>query len=185
VTDFRQAHPDGIILAIDQMSAYLQNVLTRVWSLVGQTPYVRLTAQRDVLHLYGALDVISGQQVALPAIQLNGQQTIHFLEHLLACFPGRAILLLWDRAPWHKGVARRFVQEHPLLDMVYFPPGCPQLNPQEHVWKQTRQAVGYLHDYPHISQLRQAFLAYLDNTLFHFNWIAKYLPPSLYVSVLP
>jgi transposase len=37
---------------------------------------------------------------------------------------------------------------------LYFPSGCPHLNPQEHVWKQTRQAVGYLRDYQHISQLR-------------------------------
>jgi transposase len=184
VTDFRQAHPDGLILALDQMSAYLQASLTRVWSLVGQTPYVRLSPQRDSVHLYGALDVISGQQVALPASKLNGEQTVHFLEHVLACFPNRAILLLWDRAPWHKGVARQFVQDHPRLDMLYFPPGCPHLNPQEHVWKQTRQAVGHLRDYYHISALRQAFLSYLDNTLFHFNWIAKYLPPTLYVSVL-
>ena len=184
MTDFRQDHPDGVILALDQMSAYLQASLTRVWSLIGQTPYVRLSPQRDCVHFYGALDVISGQQLALPANHLNGEQTVHFLEHVLACFPNRAILLLWDRAPWHKGVARQFVQAHPRLDMLYFPPGCPQLNPQEHVWKQTRQAVGHLHDYCHISQLRQVFLSYLDNSLFHFNWVAKYLPPTLYASVL-
>lgn len=184
MTDFRQEHPDGVILAVDQMSAYLQATLTRVWSPIGQTPYVRLSPQRDDVHLYGALDVIRGQQVALPATQLNGQQTVHFLEHLLTCFPNQAILLLWDRAPWHKGVARQVVQDHPRLDMLYFPPGCPHLNPQEHVWKQTRQAVGHLRDYCHISALRQAFLTYLDNTLFHFNWIAKYLPPTLSVPVL-
>jgi transposase len=185
VTDFRQAHPDGVILAVDQMSAYLQASLTRVWSCVGHTPSVRVSPQRECVHFYGALDVLHGQQVALPAPHLNGEYTVHFLEHILACFPNQPLLLLWDRAPWHKGVARQFVQDHPRLDMLFFPPGSPHLNPQEHVWKHVRQAVGHLRDYAHISQLRHAFLAVLDTTLFHFNWIAKYLPPTLYASAFP
>ncbi len=63
---------------------------------------------------------------------------------VVRCFPGCAILLLGDRAPWHKGQARQFVEAHPQLDMLYFPSGCPDLNPQEHVWNQTREVVGHL-----------------------------------------
>ena len=179
MTDFRQDHLDGIILAMDQMSVYLQATLTRVWAPRGETPVIRITPQRDMLHFYGALDVIGGREVALSLPKLDGENTLHFLTHVLSCFPGRAILLLLDRAPWHKGQVRRFVEAHPLLDLIYFPPGCPDLNPQEHVWKQTREAVGHLHDYPHLSRLRWAFQAHLENTLFHFDWINKYLPPIL------
>jgi transposase len=67
--------------------------------------------------------------------------------------------------------------------MVYFPPGCPDLNPQEQVWKQTREAVGHLCDYRHISDLRRAFQTYLENTLFHVDWLAQYLPAAFYESV--
>lgn len=183
MTEFVQDHPQGVILALDQMSAYLQASLTRVWSPIGQTPYAWVTPQRDCIHFYGALDVIRGQEVALSLPKLDSEATICFLEHVLACFPGRTILLLWDRAPWHQGQARQFVEAHPQFDMVYFPPGCPDLNPQEHVWKQTRQAVGHLWDYRHIGDLRQAFQAHLDNTLFRFDWIVKYLPAIFYESV--
>jgi transposase len=181
VTDFRQDHPDGVILALDQMSAYLQATLTRVWSPVGQTPMVWVTPQRDHVHFYGALDVSSGQEVALALPRLDSEHTLHFLRHLLSCFPDRAILLLWDRAPWHKGrVVRQFVETQPHLEMGYFPPGCPDLNPQEHVWKQARDAVGHCHAYRHIGHLRQAFQAYLERTFFRFNWIDKYLPKACY-----
>ena len=179
MTDFRQDHPAGIILAIDQMSAYLQATLPRVWALRGDTPVVRITPQRDMLHVYGALDVMGGREVALSLPTLDGENTIHFLNQVLICFPGRAILLLLDRAPWHKGKALRFIEEHPLLDLIFFPPGCPDLNPQEHVWKQTREAVGHLRDYPHLGSLRRAFQSYLENTPFHFDWIDKYLPHIL------
>ena len=183
MTDFRQAHPNGVILALDQMSAYLQATMTRVWAPSGQTPTVWVTPQRDCLHFYGALDVISGQEVALTLPKLDSDHTICFLEQIVSCFPGRPILLLWDRAPWHKGKARQFVEQHPQLDMLYFPPGCPDLNPQEHVWNQTREAVGHLWDYPHIGDLRRAFQSYLDKTFFRFDWIAQYLPAILYTSV--
>ena len=183
MTDFRQAHPDGVILALDQMSAYLQATLTRVWSQVGQTPYVWVTPQRDCLHFYGALDLLSGHEVALPLPKLDGDHTIHFLEHVAACFPHRSILLLWDRAPWHQGKARALVETHPQFEMLYFPPGCPDLNPQEHVWKRTRTAVGHLWNYRHLSDLRRAFQHHLESTRFHFDWMYKYLPDLFYTSV--
>jgi putative transposase len=180
VTNFRQDHPDGVILAVDQMSAYRQASLTRVWSPRGQTPVVGVTPQRDMLHFYGALDAIGGQGVALSLPKLDGDHTIHFLEHVMRCLPGRSILLLLDRAPWHKGKARRFIKAHPQLDLIYFPPGCPDLNPQEHVWKHTRDAVGHLRDSPHLGNLRRAFQLHLENTLFQFDWIDKYLPKAFY-----
>lgn len=183
MTDFRQDHPDGVILALDQMSAYLQATTTRVWSPIGQTPLVWVTPQRDCLHFYGALDVVSGQEVALSLPRLDSDQTIHFLEHIAACFPHRSILLLWDRAPWHKGKARTFVEAHAQFDMLYFPPGCPHLNPQEHVWKQTREAVGHLRDYLHLGDLWPAFHNHLETTLFLFDWIDHYLPNPFYESV--
>ena len=183
MTDFRQNYPQGVILALAEMSADLQAVLTRVWSPVGQTPCVWVTPQRDHVHFYGALEVISGQEIALSLASLDGEHTIHFLEHIVSCFPGRPILLLWDRAPWHKGQARLFVEAHPQLEMLYFPPGCPHLNPQEHVWKLTRDAVGHLWDYRHIGDLRRAFQAHFDNAFFHFDWLDTYLPSILYQSV--
>ncbi len=50
MTDFVQAHPQGIILAMDQMSLYFQATLTRVWSPIGQTPVVHITPNRDHIH---------------------------------------------------------------------------------------------------------------------------------------
>ena len=179
MTDFRQAHPDGVILALDQMSLYFQATLTRVWFPKGQTPRIRVAAQRDYINFYGALDVLTGREIALSLPNQNAGMTVHFLEHVLTCWPGRAILLLWDRASWHKGAAREFVEQHPALDMMYFPVACPDLNPQEHVWKQTRDAISHNHSYASFGDLRQAFHRHLESTDFHIDWIQKYLPPIL------
>ena len=120
MTDFKLDHPDGVVLAIDQMSVYLQWSLCRVWPPIGQTPVVRSSPQRDSLKFYGALDVESGTEIALSLPQMNGENTIYVLQHVLTCIPDVSILLFWDRATWHKGIAREFVEAHERLDMLYF-----------------------------------------------------------------
>ena len=183
MTDFKLDHPDGVVLALDQMSVYLRCSLCRVWSPVGQTPIIRSTPQRDCLKFYGALNVESGAAFALTVPKMNGENTLHFLQHLLTCIPDVPILVLWDRATWHKGKVSQFVEAHERLEMLYFPPACPDLNPQEHVWKQARDAVGHLRDYAHISDLRHAFQTFLEQTQFCFRWLEKYFPIPSYTSV--
>jgi transposase len=168
-----------VILAVDQMSLYFQATLTRVWHPVGQTPQVQVASQRTYVDFYGALDVMSGRQIALSLPRQNAQMTIHFLQHILTCLPDRPILLLWDRASWHKGAVREFVEQHPLLEMVYFPVACPDLNPQEHVWKLTRDAVSHNHSCREFGELRHAVQTHLDQTCFKFEWIEKDLPSLL------
>ncbi len=182
-TDFKFDHPDGVIVTMDQMSVYLQSDSTYVWSPIGQTPTIAISPQRDSLKIYGALDVERGYEMALVLPEMNAEATVHFLEHLLVCLPNRHILILWDRASWHKGAARRFVEAHDRLDMMYYPTACPDLNPQEHVWKLTRQAVGHARDYLNLSDLRQAFQNHLEQTLFKFDWLDKFFPPQLPESV--
>ncbi len=81
--------------------------------------------------------------------------TVCFLEHRQACYPNRALLVLWDRARWHKG--------QPVID---FPSACPQLNPQEHVWERTRDLVSHNHTCPNFPTVVHAFRFHLENTLF-------------------
>jgi transposase len=177
VTDFKQDHPDGLIISMDQMSLYLQATLSRVWSPVGQRPIVSITPQRDLLHWFGALCLDTGQEIALSLPDLSSQTTLHFLEHVLTVWPTQSILLFLDRAPWHRGAAiQAFLAKHPRLQLIYFPSACPQLNPQEHVWKAARNAVSHNHHFPNLSALRSAFAHFLETTIFHFRWLEKFVP---------
>jgi transposase len=76
--------------------------------------------------------------------QMNAGVSIQHLEQFLARYPDRPLVLFWDRATWHKGKrVQQFLEAHPRLEIVYFPVGTPELNPQEHVWKATRHAVSH------------------------------------------
>src|ERR687889_1586089 len=73
---------------------------------------------------------------------MNGATTVLFLLMLLAAYPTQPILLLWDRAPWHRSkLVKSFLLDNPQLEILWLPPAAPELNPQEHVWKATREAV--------------------------------------------
>ena len=101
----------------------------RVWAKKGQTPIVRVSASRDNTHFYGALNLASGQEIVLRSPLMNSEVSALFLQKLLATYPNLPLLLLWDRAPWHKGEAVKAVLEaNPRLEVLWFPPGCPELN---------------------------------------------------------
>ncbi len=180
MTDFVQQYPHGLILAMDQMSLYFQATLTRVWSPIGQTPIVRVSPQRDHLHFYGAFDVRGGREIAMTTLEETSLITANFLMILLSLFPSQPILLLLDRAPWHFGAdIDQLVADSDRLHLLYFPPACPELNPQEHVWEQARQAIGHNHMYARFGTLVDAFDTYLNDTPFDICFMEKYAPPIL------
>lgn len=162
------------------MSLYFQATTTRVWARRGQTPMVRVATQRDHVHFYGALNVGSGQESALTLPKQSGEMTCHFLDHLQAVYPGQALFILWDRAKWHKSlVVRDYLSRHPHLHPLHFPPGCPQMNPQEHVWALTRDAISHNHTRMDFPALVQAFHRHLETTVFKFQSIGQYVPVIL------
>lgn len=178
MTDFLQDYPDGVILALDQMSLYFQATLTRVWSPVGQTPIVAVHPQRDHVHFYGALNLRDGREIALSASDTTSEMTANFLMLLLMLYP-QPILLLLDRAPWHFGEVNDLIEQTDRLQVIYFPPACPDLNPQEHVWERARDAISHNHTYRQFQPLIDAFETYLNETVFTTNFMDPYTPFAL------
>jgi len=181
VTDFLQAYPDGVILAMDQMSLYFQATLTRVWAPVGQTPIVAVHPQRDQGHFYGALNLRHGRETALSASEMTSEMTTNFVMILLMLYP-QPILLLLDRAPWHFGEVTTLIEQTDRLQVIYFPPACPDLNPQEHVWERARDAISHNHTYRQFQPLVDDFETYLNVTPFSTNFMDAYTPLGLGMS---
>jgi hypothetical protein len=179
VTDLLQHYgPRLAILSMDQMSLYFQATLTRVWAPLGQTPRIRITPQRDMLHFYGALEVQLGREIAVPALEQTSAVTADFLRLLLLHFPTHHILLLLDRAPWHRGPEiQQVLTGTDRLELLYYPVACPDLNPQEHVWERARDAISHNHQYRSFQPLLDDFETYLNETLFACDFMDQYGPP--------
>lgn len=178
--DIAQAAPNTVILAGDEASLYLQATLKVVWHACGQTPILKVHPGRDSTHFYGALNLRSGQETAMSSTMMNGDVSALFLLRLLATYPNRPILLLWDKATWHRGKPiQHILQAHPRLEILYLPTAAPDLNPQEQVWKATRQAVSHNHRHAKLDCLADAFEQHLTSTCFPCSLLDKFAYPTL------
>jgi transposase len=63
---------------------------------------------------------------------------------------------------------------NPRLEILYFPPGAPDLNPQEHVWKATRRVITHNHACKQLAKLANDFEDYLSNTTFPCALLDQY-----------
>ena len=96
--------------------------------------------------------------------------------------PDVPIVLLWDRAPWHSGQAiRDFLQANPRLQLIRFPAAAPDLNPQEHVWKATRQAVIHNHTIKRLPDLADRFEKHLTENTFESSFLDHYGVKTVYM----
>lgn len=173
--DIAQTAPQTVILAEDEASLYLQATTTAVWSPRGQTPTVRCDPGRAKVSIFGTLNLQTGEELVTQAETMNSATTSEHLAALLRRYPDQPLLLLWDRAPWHRGPAvSSLLQDNPRLEIMYFPPATPELNPQEHVWKAARQAISHNHDQRRLTRLVDRFTSYLTSTTFRYSLLEKY-----------
>ena len=170
-----QNAPTTVILAEDEASLYLQTTRQAVWAPTGQTPVVRADPGRAKTNFYGTLDLLTGQELALRADKMNADSSAAHLRQLLHAYPNRSILLFWDRAPWHPGAAiRQVLAANPRLELMVFPVAAPHLNPQEHVWKETRRAVSHNHTQARLPELADQFEQHLSTTTFESTFLNRY-----------
>jgi transposase len=173
--DIAQTAPQTVILAEDEAALYLQATTSAVWAPRGQTPVVQCDPGRAKANFYGTLNLQTGRETVTQAETMNSLSTSQHLEAILQQYPEQPLLLLWDRAPWHKGSSVRDVLEaNPRLEVMSFPPATPELNPQEHVWKATRQAVSHNHDQRRLPCLAERFAAHLAGNTFQYSLLEKY-----------
>ena len=145
--------------------------LTGIWSPLGQIPLGRLSPSREPRHCYGALDGRAGSTSALTTTQETSLITANFW-----LFPTQPFLL--DRAPCPFGA-----DIHPLVadpapfHGLFFPPTCPELNPQPPVWEPARPAIAHTHAYAPFPTLIDAFASCRYQTPCDRCFTDKYAPP--------
>ncbi len=106
---------------------------------------------------------------------MNAEISAQYLERILETNPDVAIILFWDRAPWHRGQPiDQVLEENPRLEIIFFPTASPDLNPQEHVWKAVRKEVSHNHLEARLPELADRFLNQLHSTTFKSPFLDRY-----------
>lgn len=173
--DLAQTRPDTVFLAEDEAWMYLQATTMAVWSPIGQTPVTRVDPGRTKAGFYGTLNLRTGAELVTRTETFNSQTTSAHLQSVLDTYPDSPILLLWDRAKWHRGAAvKELLTANPRLEIIELPTAAPDLNPQEQVWKQTRRKISHNHLEPKLPALADRFEHHLRSTTFRSSFLDHY-----------
>jgi transposase len=134
------------LVFIDESGFLLIPSVRKTWSPIGQTPIIHNRYRHD------RISAISGIAVSprrfhctlyshLYEDNIQGEEVVVFLRHLLRQIPGHLIVLL-DNGKTHRGDAvEELLASTSRLHLEPFPPYAPELNPDEGVWNHLKSTL--------------------------------------------
>jgi transposase len=107
--------------------------------------------------------------------KMNAATTAEHLQQVLDAIPDVPILLLWDKAPWHRGEPiQKILEANPRLEIIRFPTASPDLNPQEHIWKAVRSTISHNHRQEKLDVLATQLEQHLNSQTFTSSFLDSY-----------
>jgi len=166
---------DTVILTGDEMVLTTATTIQKVWLPVGEYPKVVVrTGTRLRRHVYGFLNLRTGDELAWKTSYQTMYVTKDILKNIRSLYPKKKIALFWDNAGWHKGsVVKEFLKEDGNIEIVWFPRYAPDENPQEKVWKAGRSAVTHNEYISDIDTATDALVKFFNKTKFEYSFLGK------------
>jgi transposase len=129
-------HPDKKIEVWIQDEARVgqHGTLTRVWAETGTRPRVMQDFRFESAYIFGAICPAEQKSSALIFTSVGAEEMgLHLHEVSKTAGINTHIVMIMDRAPWHKSVV---VPDN--ISIMFLPPYSPELNPVEQVWDYLR-----------------------------------------------
>jgi transposase len=131
---------------IDESGFLLIPSVRKTWSPVGQTPIVHHRYRHDRISAISGIAVSPKRQHCTLYCQLyedniQGEEVVVFLRHLLRQISGHLIVLLDNGKPHRGDAVEELLARTSRLHLEHFPPYAPELNPDEGVWNHLKQTL--------------------------------------------
>src|SRR5262249_15259364 len=106
------------------------------WAPIGQTPVVRGTGKRYAVNMLSAVSIQGKLRFMVHEGTVNSAVFIDFCQRLLRDAEGPVYLIVDGHSSHTSKVTKKFVAStEGRLKLFYLPGYCPELNPDEWVWK--------------------------------------------------
>lgn len=173
---YKNKYQKHLLFCEDESTFLYDSISRRVWVLKGMEYRRKVTGSHQKVHAYGFLSE-DGKRMFTLRNNLNAEEFLKVLSKFLHKFK-RAILIL-DKAPWHKKSkkVKRYLKKHRReLKIIWFPTGCPEMNPIEECWRQAKEEVngGRIHE--SLEVMKKELKCFLRYTGFRQD-MGKYLRP--------
>lgn len=163
-------NPNVVILCEDEMKLSTQTSFQKIWLPEGEYPKVEVSGTRKSKSIYGFLNLKTGNEHAFVTEWQNMYITKEQLQKIRLIYPKQKLLIIWDGPGSHRGKeVTQFVERDGRIELIFFPPYTPELNPQEHVWKDGRKEVSNNKFIPDVEKIAVDFVNYLNNKTFPYS----------------
>ncbi len=115
--------------------------LRYAWAFRGEQAQVKITGQNDKRVLFGTINLRTGHRVVLRRPRQRQEDFQAFLWELRRRYPGRPIWLLLDKASFHQAIKSQRLAGQLDMTLLWLPKQCPELNPQDHLWKELKRLI--------------------------------------------
>jgi transposase len=178
-----------VLLSQDEARVQMVPTLQTTLGVKGHRPLVGTRDCKDVLYVFGVLNLISGalHTTTLESLQkenrTSGQSKTarmqrafaEHLRHVGRMYPQekcKRVVLTVDNAPWHRGgPINEALEENPHLEFYRLPSYSPGLNVIERFWKRLRRRATHNRLFDTIRDLK----ASVRNSLRYFQTVRSRL----------
>jgi transposase len=123
------------VVFVDESGFDLSPHTQRGWSLRAKTPIMKCPLRRGSISAISAVTLDGRIYCRGYEHSIKAGEVAFFVRHLLRLIEG-PITLIWDNIATHKaGIVKMELEKaKDRLEVYYFPPYAPELNPDEYFW---------------------------------------------------
>jgi transposase len=136
------------------------NGAKRSWAPWGVRPLVPTQVVRQYIYAYTAVCPDTGECTSLILPFANTQMMNIFLDHVSKEFIEYNIIMLVDKAGWHRSNNLKIPENIRLINQ---PSHSPELNPVEHIWDEIREKHFYNKAFKSMKEVENALCTGLNN----------------------
>ncbi|WP_370867410.1 transposase [Nitrosomonas sp.] len=133
------AHPKGDLLVREdweKLPGVLDQTITEFAMPRPVRPLVKAMLAYEYTYAYAAVCPLDGMFDSLVLPNVNTECMQIFLDEIARRYPNENIVMVMDRAGWHRSHSLTLAEN---LRLLLLPPYSPELNPIEHLWDELRE----------------------------------------------
>lgn len=171
----KRNYPDFCLACEDESTFLYDSISRKVWVQKGVKPRRFVTGLHKRVHIFGFLSE-DKKKMFVSNNKMNAKSFLNSLYKMKKRF-GKIILII-DRAPWHraKKVQRYFSKHRREIKIIWFPRGCPDMNPVEECWRQAKREINGGRIHPSFEIMSKELRHFLRYNEFKQDMV-KYLRP--------
>lgn len=133
--------PDAVLLFTDATILRWFPPLRYTWAFRGQQAQVPITGENAKRVLFAAINPRTGHRLILRRFRQRQEDFQEFLRYLRRRYGGRPLWLVLDQASCHQARDSQRLAAKLKITLLWLPKQCPELNPQDHLWRELKGRI--------------------------------------------